>query len=92
MTNSQSPKAPSPKQLRFHRDLVGRTGAGFPAPQSAAQASREIKMMLALPRESSADRSRERRSIRADLETLSGGAVRVRRDELAGYSSNARWR
>ncbi len=92
MTNSQPHPQPSPKQLRFHRDLVERTGAGFPAPKTAAQARRQIRAMLALTREGGADRLRERHAIRIDFEEQSGGAVRVRDEELSGYGSTASWR
>ncbi len=91
MTNSQPHNGPSPKQLKYHRDLVAKTGMGFPPPKSSAQARREIKTMLAVPRETAADRRRERRAIRSDLQDLSGGAVRVQEDEVSGYSSTASW-
>jgi hypothetical protein len=92
MTNSQPHSGPSQKQLDYHRDLVGRTGAAFTSPQTRSQASRQIKAMLAMPRDSHADRRRDGMALRADLDLLGGDGARVRDDELAGYGSNARWR
>jgi hypothetical protein len=92
MTNPQLHAKPSRKQLQFHRDLVEQTGAGFPPPKTKDQARRQIRTMLALPRDRRADRLRERHAIRADFEDLSGDAARVRDEELSGYGSTASWR
>ncbi len=88
MTNSQPHSYPSQKQLDFHRHLVSRTGAGFPKPETRAQASRQIDAMIAMPREP----YDERLPLDADPDALTGDATRVRSEELAGYGSNARWR
>ena len=91
MTNSQPPKKPSSKQLRYAGALAERKGTSFEYPKTAADASRVIKQLLALPDSSRAERFHERRAVRMDLRKHSGGATRVRAGEVSGYGASAQW-
>jgi hypothetical protein len=91
MANSHPHNPPSKPQLKLLRDLALETGSSFAYPSTGAEASAEIGRLLATKRTSSAERRREAREIRADLAEQSGGASRVRDEELGGYGSTAGW-
>lgn len=88
MTNSQPHSRPSAKQLNYLRGLVIRTGQTFAYPTTSAEASAEIRRLLAQQPSSGAERSRDTRAVR-DAMAKAGGAARVREEELGGYGSTA---
>jgi hypothetical protein len=86
-------KKPSPKQLRYLRDLALRTGQSFAYPRTAAEASREIDRLRGIRRTSTADRRRELRAVSREMAERRGDEARVRtEEEIEGYGSSARWR
>ncbi len=91
MTDSQLHK-PSPKQLRYLRDLAMRAGESFAYPATSAEADREIKRLRRKRRTPSADRRREVAAVRRDMAEGGGDGARVRREELCGYGASATWR
>lgn len=84
-------RPPTPKQLRYLRDLALRTGQSFTYPRSAGQASREIDRLKKLRRTPAAERRRELLQIQRDMTERRGDAAGVRRDEVQGYGSQAGW-
>ena len=82
---------PTRKQLAYLRSLANRSATTFTYPRTSAQASAEIKRLQALGQSSSTDRTREQRAVQRDLAERPDDAARVRRDELRGYGSSARW-
>ncbi len=93
MTNSHpQPRKPTPKQLRYLKNLALSTGGSFAYPQSFNQADREIKRLLKVRRTSTADRRREARELSREMAERRGDAAAVRAHELGGYGSNATWR
>jgi hypothetical protein len=91
MTNSHPHSQPSEKQLRYLRSLAVSRGQTFVVPQTKDEASREIERLLGCRRSSHADRAAERFDARQIAERL-GPATAVRRSEVEGYGSSARWR
>ena len=94
MTDSRRhPRKPTPKQLRYLRDLALRTEQSFAYPETSAEASREIDRLRGAPRTPVADRRRELREVSREMAERRGDAARMRLDEEAeGYGSSARWR
>lgn len=93
MTNSQpKPRKPTPKQLRYLKDLALRTGGSFAYPQSLEEADREIKRLRRAKRTPTADRRREARELSREMAERRGDAAAVRAHELAGWGSSATWR
>ena len=91
-TSARSAKPPpTRKQLAYLRSLANRTGTTFTYPRTSARASAEIKRLQGLEQSSQADRIREQRAVQRDLAERPDDAARVRRDELSGYGSSARW-
>lgn len=95
-TSSQSQSSarglrPSPKQLRYLRNLALARGESFTYPATAAQASAEIDRLKRRKRGSHVDRRIERKQIRRAL-ARSGDDAAVRGSEIVGYGSSARWR
>jgi hypothetical protein len=85
-------KKPTPKQLRYLRDLALRTGQSFAYPRSAAEASREIDRLRGARRTPGADRRRELRAVSREMAERRGDASAVDTDrELQGYGSTATW-
>lgn len=91
-TTARSAKpAPTRKQLAYLRSLANRTATTFTYPRTSAQASAEIKRLQGLGQSSQADRTREQRGVQRDLAERPDDAAQVRRDEVSGYGSSARW-
>jgi hypothetical protein len=90
-TPRPQPRKPTPKQLRYLRDLAMRTGQSFAYPGTSAEASREIERLKETSLTPAADRRRELHDVSRDLDEHRGDAARVRKDELTGYGSTARW-
>jgi hypothetical protein len=89
---ARSVKAPpTRKQLAYLRSLANRSGTTFTYPRTSSQASAEIKRLQGLGQSSQADRTREQRAVQRDLAERPDDASQVRRDELRGYGSSARW-
>lgn len=86
------PKPPTPKQLRYLRDLAVSRGQSFAYPRSAAEASREIDRLRGAERSDPAERRREKRAIQRELAEGRGDAARVSPRELGGHGSSAHWR
>ena len=82
---------PTPKQLAYLRSLANRSGTTFTYPRTSSQASAEIKRLQRLGQSSQADLTREQRAVQRDLAERPDDASQVRRDELSGYGSGARW-
>jgi hypothetical protein len=93
MTNSQpQDKKPSPRQLRYLKDLAMKTGGSFSYPSSLDEADREIKRLLKRRRTPAAERRREKRDVQRDMAGRRGDDASVRADELVGYGSSATYR
>ena len=93
MTNSQlHAKKPSPKQLRYLKDLAQKRGESFTYPTTAGQASAEIERLKGRKPMSRTDRSRESRELSRQMAGRRGDAAAVRPSELTGYGSSATWR
>jgi hypothetical protein len=88
---SLSEKHPSAKQMRYLRNLASQRGESFAYPATAAEASAEIERLKARRRGSYVERRIEREQISRDL-AFSGDAAAVRRTEITGYGSSARWK
>ncbi|HTR74560.1 MAG TPA: hypothetical protein VMH33_04795 [Solirubrobacterales bacterium] len=83
---------PTPKQLRYLRDLALRTGQSFTYPRSAVEASRAIERLKKLGRTPADDRRRELRELSREMDEHRGDASRIDQEtELEGYGSTARW-
>lgn len=83
---------PTSRQLAYLRALAERAGMTFPMPRSAAAASAEIKRLRSARPENRADRARELKALRRDLQERSGDAASVRAAEITGYGSSATWK
>lgn len=92
MTNSQPHLKPKPKQLRYMKDLALAVGESMTYPKTRAEASAEIRRLLARKRMSPAERRREAVEARRQIGERQGDAAVVRPDEISGYGSNATWR
>jgi len=91
-TTARSAKpGPTRKQLAYLRSLANRTATTFTYPGTSAQASAEIKRLQSLEQSSQADRTREQRVVQRDLTERPDDASQVRRDEVSGHGSSARW-
>jgi len=90
MTNSQPYiREPTPRQLKYLKDLAERTGESFAWPKTFGQASGEIKRLLALSPTRAAERRREDRQVGEDLAVRSGDAAAIRPEEIGGYGAHA---
>lgn len=87
----KAPQKPTPSQQRYLRQLAEQTGTSFTPPTTKAQASQEIKRLLARKRDPRADQVRERRGVQGDLQRGAGDSVRHQPSETTGYGSSARW-
>jgi hypothetical protein len=82
----------NPAQLGFLRSLCRQKGTTFVSPRNAAEASKQIDALKALPDIGWLDRDegrRELKGIRADF--AAGYATAVDNSEVDGYGSAARW-
>jgi hypothetical protein len=95
MSDSQQPSngagPPTPRQLRYLRDLAMQRGESFAMPRTFAEASAQIDRLKRRRRSSRTERRIERRQLSRDL-SFSGDAASVRDAEIVGYGSSARWR
>jgi hypothetical protein len=91
MTNSQPHLKPKPKQLSYLRDLARKAGESFTYPQTRAQASAEIKRLLARKSLTPAERRCEAFEARSQAGERHGDAAAVRANEVTGYGSSATW-
>lgn len=87
---------PTPKQMRYLRDLADRLGQTFTYPHTRREAAAEISRLKALAhgRERDLDRDtarRERAATSRDMAERFGGDARFTADEVAGYGSSATW-
>jgi hypothetical protein len=82
---------PTPRQLRYLKDLAERTGQTFTYPRTFAEASREIDRLKAIRPESRAERRIERKEIADQIATGPEDSARVRDDEISGHGSSAAW-
>jgi hypothetical protein len=82
--------APTKRQLSYLRSLASERGESFTYPETAAEASREIKRLLGRERDSYSVRRLEREQISRDM-AVRGDAASVRESETTGYGSSARW-
>ena len=82
---------PTPKQLRYLRQLAERTATTFAMPTDIEEASAEITRLLKLTQSSRADRTREKRAVQRDLAERPDDATQVRSTDVVGYGSNCRW-
>jgi len=82
---------PTPKQLRYLRQLAERTATTFAIPTDIEDASAEITRLLKLTQSSRADRTREKRAVQRDLAERPDDATQVRSTDVVGYGSSARW-
>jgi hypothetical protein len=89
MTKQLTP--PTARQLRYLRNLALQRGESFSYPASAAQASAEIRRLLARRRGSYTERRIEAEQVSREMATR-GGATAVRDSEIVGYGSSAHWR
>lgn len=78
--------------MKLLRQLAEERGVSFAYPTTGGEARSEIDRLLAMPRNSRAERRREAHAVRADIQTVGGDAARVRLEELSGYGSSATWR
>jgi hypothetical protein len=93
MTNSQPQSSkPTTKQVKYIKDLARKRGETFTFPQTRAQASAEIKRLLARESLTPAERRREAFEARCEAGERHGDAAAVRGDEVSGYGSSATWR
>lgn len=87
--NSKAP-GPTPKQLRYLRDLACARGVTFLMPQTMAEASREIERLKRQATSSRIEVALDEQAVREQARTgLHGPAVRP--DEIEGYGSTAAW-
>jgi hypothetical protein len=85
-------RKPTPKQLRYLRDLALRCGQSFAYPRTSAEASREIDRLKQLRRTPAADRRRELNEVSRDMDEGRGDGARVDAElEIEGYGSTATW-
>ena len=85
------PKPPTPRQLACLKSLAARTGGTFAYPRTRAQASAEIKRLLAAKPSAVGDRARERADVQRDLAERPDDATAIRPDDTVGWGSTARW-
>jgi hypothetical protein len=85
-------QAPTARQQAYIRRLALARGISFTPPHTMAEASRLIDQLKRRRPDTTADRRRELKQVRIDLDNNTGGGARVREHELEGYGSSATWR
>jgi hypothetical protein len=83
---------PTPAQQGHIRRLALARGISFTPPRTLGEASRLIDQLKRRKPDTWADRRRELKQVRIDLDNTTGGATMVREHELEGYGSSATWR
>jgi hypothetical protein len=82
---------PTAKQLSYLRDLANSRGQTFRYPETRAQASAEIRRLRAHKADSRLQRAIERHEGERAVPREQFDAAAVRREEIRGYGSHARW-
>jgi hypothetical protein len=83
---------PTPRQMRYLRELAMQRGESFTTPRTKAQASAEIQRLKARRPTPHADARRELRQVADDMATRRGDDAQVQLDyETRGYGSSATW-
>jgi hypothetical protein len=82
---------PTPRQLRYLRQLAELTGTTFTRPATRRQASREIERLSQRSRSSRHERRDDRKTVSRGLAD-DRPASSVRPEEITGYGSDCRWR
>jgi hypothetical protein len=86
------PNQPTTKQLGYLKRLADRTGQTFTYPQTAAEASREIKRLQGARSMTRTERYVETTAVRDQIATGPiHDATRVGEDEISGQGSGATW-
>jgi hypothetical protein len=89
MSPSDTGPSPSPRQLRYLRQLADQTATSFTYPRTKRQASEEIDRLRNLKASTPRLPRLRERSIASDPNLY---ATAPRCDELTGYGSSAHWR
>ena len=79
---------PTAKQQRYLRSLAERTGTSFTPPRTRAGAAAEIDRLKQLRPSPRYERNEDRNAVER---APRGGSAAVRRGEVDGYGSSARW-
>jgi hypothetical protein len=82
---------PTTKQLRYLRELANSRGQTFRYPTTRAEASAEIRRLLARRPDSRLQRAIERREGQRTVRREQFDATAVRPQEIEGYGGHARW-
>ena len=85
------PTRPTPRQLRYLRNLAMQRGESFAVPQTFAEARAQIDRLKGRRRLSRVERQIERDQLSREM-AARGDAAAVRDSEIVGYGSSARWR
>lgn len=81
---------PTPRQLRYLRQLADQTGTTFTSPKTKREASDEIDRLKQLTRSPRHERQADRKAVsRARLDQQPASSVTD--DKISGYGSQARW-
>jgi hypothetical protein len=89
-TNRPDRAGPTPKQLRYLRALAHGRGQTFTYPRTKAQASAQIRRLLAATAENRLEREVERDRLEREVDPRTY-ATAVRDDEVTGHGAHARW-
>jgi hypothetical protein len=93
MTNSQPHiRKPTPRQLRYLKNLALSTGESFPYPKTFEEADRQIKRLRRRKRTPVTERRRETEAVRRAMSERRGDGAAIRESEIGGYGSSATWR
>jgi hypothetical protein len=87
---NQDNTRPTPRQLAYLKALAQRAGQTFTYPRTASEASAEIARLRGTRPDAPADRQREIKDTRAEVQQL-GDDSTVRPHEIRGYGSSAAW-
>jgi hypothetical protein len=93
MSSATRSNGPTSRQLQFVRSLAEQTGTSFTPPKTRAQASSEIKRLLALKEAGHLELAIRRSDIEAEpVENEFVYATGVQPGEVVGFGSAASWR
>jgi hypothetical protein len=93
MSQATRSNGPTSRQLQFVRSLAEQTGTSFTLPKTRAQASSEIKRLLALKESGHAELAIRSSDVEAEpVETELVYATGVQPGEVVGFGSAASWR
>jgi hypothetical protein len=82
---------PTTRQLGYLRELANSRGQTFRYPTTQAEASAEIRRLLARRPDSRLERAIERREGQRTVRREQFDATAVRPEEIEGYGARARW-